>query len=864
MRSLDGIIDDIIREMGIDTAEASLRKDYLEFTGQDAALLKKLHERLREARPYFIDDFYAHLMLFDGTRALVSDAQTLPRLKQKQSEYFDTLTMGEYGWDYVKDRLRVGIVHQRVGLDPKWYLGAYCKYLTSLLPEVWSITEGDADKTLAALRALIKIIFLDMGLAIDTYIHADHQTIRAMKEFAENIITSLPLCLLTLSADLRIISANLPCKTLFGLGADELTGKHLEEILAGAGVKEMAEQALTASNPLHGIIVKITCGGEEKYLRVAITRFNAAGEYLPGGARLLLIMEDLTEEERLRAATAESDERVRAIMDNVIDGIITINEHGIVESFNRSTQRIFGYSADETIGQNVKMLMPEPYHSEHDSYLEQFVTTHQAACLGLGVREVLGRRKDGTIFPMDLATSEVRLSGQRLFIGVVRDITEHKQARERLAYLVNFDDLTGLPNRSLFQDRLCQALAHAARHHQNMAILFLDLDRFKVINDTLGHDSGDLLLQAVAKRLIGCVQEEDTVSRLGGDEFGMILTDIVGPEDTIRVVNKILAAFQQSFTIRDQDLFITPSIGISLYPSDGDDAQSLLKNADTAMYRAKEKGKNAYQFYTVDMNDKALTRLTLETRLRRALERDEYLLHYQPMADIASGRITSVEALIRWRHPQAGLVPPMEFIPLLEDTGLIVAVGEWVLRTACAQANAWQAIASSPVCVSVNLSGRQFSDPNLADLIGRILTETGLKPHLLELEITESILMQNIETAIDTLNLLHKMGVKLAIDDFGTGYSSLSYLRRFPIHTLKIDRSFVSDVTTNTDDAAIATAIILLAHTLSLRVVAEGVETKEQLRFLRSRRCDMMQGYLFSKPQPSEVLTEMLREDKRL
>ncbi|MEQ6342894.1 MAG: EAL domain-containing protein, partial [Gammaproteobacteria bacterium] len=392
----------------------------------------------------------------------------------------------------------------------------------------------------------------------------------------------------------------------------------------------------------------------------------------------------------------------------------------------------------------------------------------------------------------------------------------------------------------------------------------LDLDRFKAINDTLGHDHGDILLHAVAQRLKDCVRAEDTVARAGGDEFAIILADVDGPQDAARVAAKVLESFRHPFHVREQELFISTSIGITLYPGDGTDTQTLLKNAGAAMDRAKEKGKNAYQFYTANMNSQAMTRLTLENRLRRALERDEYVLHYQPIVDVASGKITSVEALIRWRHAQSGLVPPAEFIPLLEDTGLIVPVGEWVLRTACAQAKLWQTVNPCVIGMSVNLSARQFNDPQLSELIGQILADADLEPHLLELEITESMLMQSVEIAIDTLNALHGMGVRLAIDDFGTGYSSLSYLRRFPIHSLKIDRSFVDGVTTNPDDAAIADAILALAHTLNLRVIAEGVETEEQLQYLRSRRCDMVQGYLLSKPLPAEEITRMLREDKRL
>ncbi|MEQ6341162.1 MAG: PAS domain S-box protein, partial [Gammaproteobacteria bacterium] len=474
MESMDELIDSILREMDIDADEISLRKDYLEIIANDEALLKELHGHLSAARSYFIDDFYAHLAAFTPTQALIPDARTLVRLKQKQSEYFDRLTAGEYDWDYVRDRLRVGVVHQRVGLAPQWYLGAYSKYLINLLPEVWHITQGDADKTLAALRALIRIIFFDMGLAIDTYIHADRRAIESLKAHAENIVVSLPLCLLVISTEHRVVSANLPCGALFGLSADHLTGKHLEEILPETGIQEAVDEVLATGKARQGMAVKIASEGETKYLRISIARLDSAEKQPPEAAQLLLAVENLTKEEKLRARAIEAAEHTRAIMDNVIDSIITINEHGIIESFNRSAQRVFGYDADEVIGQNVNMLMPEPHHSQHNGYVARYLSTRQARCLNFGVREIQGLRKDGSTFPMNLAVSDMQLGDRFLIIGIVRDITEHKQDKERLHYLVNFDELTGLPNRNLFQDRLSQRLTHAFRHdNQPVALLFL-------------------------------------------------------------------------------------------------------------------------------------------------------------------------------------------------------------------------------------------------------------------------------------------------------------------------------------------------------------------------------------------------------
>ena len=449
-------------------------------------------------------------------------------------------------------------------------------------------------------------------------------------------------------------------------------------------------------------------------------------------------------------------------------------------------------------------------------------------------------------------------------VGIIRDVTERKRAEERLSYLATHDALTNLPNRTLFIDRLEQAVSRAPWRKRLVAVLFLDLDHFKRINDTLGHNLGDLFLKAVAERLKGCVREGDTVARMGGDEFTVVLADIAETRDVPKIAQKVLDAFSKPFRVDGHELFTTTSVGISLYPNDGDNAEVLLKNADAAMYRAKEEGRNNYQHFSPAMNVRALEHLALENNLRYALEREELLLHYQPQVDLKTGRVIGMEALLRWQHPDLGLVSPAQFISLAEETGLIVPIGEWVLRTACAQNKAWQEAGLSPVRVSVNLSGRQFFQKNLFEMISRVIRETGLDPNSLELELTESFLMKKAESNIATLRELSAMMVRLSIDDFGTGYSSLSYLKHFPIHSLKIDQSFVRDITTDPDDAVIVTAIVTLAHSLCLKVIAEGVETKEQLEFLRSLQCDVMQGYLFSRPLPAEEATKLLTDKVRL
>ena len=448
---------------------------------------------------------------------------------------------------------------------------------------------------------------------------------------------------------------------------------------------------------------------------------------------------------------------------------------------------------------------------------------------------------------------------------VIATIDAHKLAEQvqtahaDLDHLAHHDVLTDLPNRILLNDRLAQAIALALRRGKQLAVMFMDLDRFKHINDSLGHAVGDRLLQSVAQRLVGSVRHSDTVSRQGGDEFVLLLPDIEHAEDVALSAQKMLMAIALPHLIDRHDLHIGVSIGISIYPDDGQDAETLIKHADIAMYHAKESGRNNYKFFEQDMNARAVQRQSIEAGLRRALERQEFVLHYQPKINLLSGTIVGIEALVRWQHPQHGLLEPAQFVPIAEDSGLILPIGRWVLREACLQARAWQDAGLPPITVAVNTSALEFRAGDFLEYLRATLEESRLEPRYLELELTESVLMRDAASADSVLHALADLGVKLAVDDFGTGYSSLSYLRQFPINTLKIDQSFVKQITSNPDDATLVSAVISMGKSLKLHVIAEGVETAEQAAFLLAQHCDEGQGYFFSRPVGAEALAVLLQ-----
>ncbi|HEY8100399.1 MAG TPA: EAL domain-containing protein [Burkholderiaceae bacterium] len=564
------------------------------------------------------------------------------------------------------------------------------------------------------------------------------------------------------------------------------------------------------------------------------------------------------ERKRFERALGESEEKLRSVVEAVREVIFHIDQQGIITLLNAAWKRILGHQIDASIGkplhefihhkdrEHCQELFARLLRQEHDSFrFEARFSKDNEARVWMEVDIVPNFDDRGTIIGI---------------AGTLSDISERKKNEERLVYMATHDDLTGLPNRNMFEDRLNQAMGQATRSGKMVGVLFLDLDQFKMVNDSIGHDQGDILLQIIASKLQETVRAIDTVARLGGDEFVIVLSDLETDLQAMVIANKIMKLFEQPVFLKGQEFYVGGSIGIAIFPRDGEYITQLLSNADAAMYRSKELGRKQICFYSPEMNDKLLGQLTLENDLRRAIRKNEFEVYYQPKLSLATGQIVGFEALLRWHDPMKRLLKTSELITMAESSDLILDIGSWVLRTACNELVRWRKLGYTDLTMAVNLSLRQFWQNNLAQDILDILLETGMESDKLELEITESHVMRNSDETIDTLRKLNGMGITLSIDDFGTGYSSLSYLKRLPIHALKIDQIFVRDITGDQDAAAITQSIIALAHTMNLHVIAEGVETESQHELLNLWNCDLMQGYLFSKPLPPVAALNMLRQ----
>ncbi|MBF0183501.1 MAG: EAL domain-containing protein [Magnetococcales bacterium] len=576
-------------------------------------------------------------------------------------------------------------------------------------------------------------------------------------------------------------------------------------------------------------------------------------------------------EERLKMATtifegalSEAEKQLNItqhVLEHAVEGVMITDRDGKIVAVNPAFTAITGYTEEEAIGQTPRLLRSNRQQHSFYENMWQEIVEH-----GHWKGEIWNRRKNGEAYPQFATITAIRdLSGHPShYISVFHDLTPLQARDQALRFAGQHDTLTGLPNRDLFMDRLSQAIGHASRSNTRLLVLFFDIDRFQNINNQLNYISGDQLLQDIAGRLRDFIREGDTLARMGGDSFAFILREIRQPEDALVVVNKLVKAIAHPFLVGQTELHITTSIGITLYPDDGDHPLALVKNAEIALTRAKNAGRDTYQFYKPAMGDQVDRRLLMEKDLRTALEHQQFILHYQPKVDVRTNGIVGMEALVRWIHPSSGMVSPAEFIPIAEETGLVIPMGEWILSSACRQTRAWLDAGYGPLKVAVNLSARQFRQPGLYNLIATTLQESGLDAASLELEITESMMVENVEEAIQVLTRLRSLGLSIAMDDFGTGYSSLSYLKRFPIQTLKIDRSFIRDLPHHADDVAIVRAIVAMGKSLRLQVVAEGVENKEQLDFIAENHIDEIQGFFYSRPLPADSFVRLLQEKKPL
>ncbi len=643
-------------------------------------------------------------------------------------------------------------------------------------------------------------------------------------------------------------------KVMYVSSPDELPAEAVaeKEFLKSRGVKSIVAVPMMTDGVLKGLLTFSTLKLTKKWTDEDLVLFRITAE----------MFANVIERKSNHKALRENEDKFKELFNNAIDGIFIyeLSDEGIPGKFievNDVACAKLGYTRDELLTMTpLDIALPETV-PEVQKTIKKLLQNNNVSF------ERIHLTKNGQKIPIEINAHIFNWNKQKVVQSIARDITDRKRAEETIRRQAYYDVLTNLPNRTLFKDRLEQSMKNAHHNKQMLAVMVLDLDRFKNINETLGHLLGDKLLVAVSERLLGVLHENETIARFGGDEFALLLPQLGKLEDATDHAQKIIELLAAPFKLNEHELHVTTSIGVSFYPDDGESSELVLKNAETAMYRAKDQGRNNYQLYASGMNVSAFKQLLMENSLRRALEKEEFVIYYQPQINLVTQKVIGAEALVRWQHPDLGLVFPNEFIGLAEETGLIVPIGEWIIKKVCEQSKKWQADGFEKMCIAVNLSARQFQQLNLVSTIAKIIADTGLDPACLGLEVTESIAMKNADFTIAALNEFKKMKIHLSLDDFGTGYSSLSYLKRFPLETLKIDRSFVRDITTDPNDAAIVNAVVALAHSLKLDVVAEGVETEGQLTFLKNHHCDSVQGYIFSHPLSEINFLKFIKEYKK-
>jgi len=689
--------------------------------------------------------------------------------------------------------------------------------------------------------------------------HANQETLRTLNESLRAIVENSPLAIYSITPGGIVTLWNPAAETLFGKREVEVLGKPspLAEGELAAITLDIRRRVL-AGETVHNIEIKHKTGVREATISLAAAPLRSSDAKIIG---VLVTCTDITSLKDIERALEASEARFRALSESAMDIVTVIDAQGVILYQSPSVRHLLGVDPESMIGLN----QFEIVHRDDAKALREKVG--ELLTKGMLDRpvEFRVRHADGTWRTLEsIGKNCLDVPAIKGIIVNTRDVSERRAIQQRMQHLAYHDSLTSLPNRSLLQDRVALSISRADRSEKKLAVMFIDIDNFKNINDTLGHDVGDELLREVARRLTNSVRGHDTIARQGGDEFIVLLEELDGQGGAARVAQKILDSLRAAFDVGGSKQHVSGSIGIALYPDDGRDSQTLMKNADTAMFHSKAQGKNTYHFFTSNMNIAVKRRAMLESSLRGAVSDGDFLLHYQPQIDLVTGRLVAVEALVRWNNQSGGIVMPGDFIPLAEETGLINDIGEWVLREGCRQAKAWQAEGCAPERMAINLSARQLGDKGFLAMVKRVLKDTGLAPECLELEITESQVMRQAEGSIQLLNELSDMGIHLAVDDFGTGYSSLSYLKRLPISKLKIDQSFVRDITVDPNDTAIVVAIINMARSLELEVIAEGIETVGQLDLLRAKGCGMGQGYYFSMPVGAEALAPMLRQGTAL
>lgn len=951
--------------LGLTPDEFNRRKHFLGLDAETCELLQDVSERLSRSHDDAVDEFYSHLGRFKETAELLERTSSLATLKKKQSRHFATMVQGRYDWDYLADRLRVGLTHQRVGIAPSYYTGAYAKYLGASLRPIWQSTDGEPDRFLAALEAVLKAAFLDLTLVLEAYFDADRMALaqsdsrlRRAKRIANFTIfdwnpesgaiavspedvdalgvsprgdgaTVDQLLNQVHPGDRGVAEAALArarteragfqfeCRRVLKNGdvrCIEVTGA-VDQIDAGSNDRGVlvlrdvteareARDRLTASNRRFwtlmdraGDAIIVACRRgmitecNARFLELVgrtraqvmnspVSAFHAEGErgeiemlmrqvrvdgalvregdllgpdgsLVPvelsltparwsGQDQVLLIYRDLTERRR-----AEADKlKLSHALEHTGDSVMITDENGCIEYVNQSFERLTGYTASEALGNRPSLVQS----GRHDRTFYQRLW--ETIRRGEAFRETfVNRRKDGTVYHEAKTITPLRDSNGRIthYIAIGRDATALVRMQDRLNRLAYQDVLTGLPNRAMFSDELTERVAALGHGREQLAVLFVDLDGFKGVNDTLGHQAGDLLLGEMAERLRRSVRDNDLVARIGGDEFA-ILAAIEDTVDSVHaLVERIAERMREPVAIRGQATYLSASIGIAIGPVDGTDGEALLKRADAAMYTAKRRG-GGYEFFTPDIDTLNTQRFELENAVRRAVDQDEFLLYYQPQVDVLTGEVRAVEALLRWQRAHQDLVSPGVFIPVLEETRLIIPLGRWVIREACAQLATWRAAGYAIPKVTVNVASIQLESPGFVDMVREALVDHGLAPSALEIEIVETSLIRETQEVAELLKTLSAIGVGIALDDFGTGFSALDYLRLFPISTLKLDRAFVQGCTADESGRRLAEAVIAMMQKLDVNIIAEGVETRDQLDLLHAQGCYTIQGFLICPP----------------